>query len=262
MNIGPHDRPILPSKWVRNKVVKKTIPWLGKLAYCMLFGGFLMTDILWLRCFLTGGYVALTMFHLFQLRPLHIPLIGSFFFVCVNAGMGMWVFHERYMLLDEEEAVLYNSFFKGTMSIQAFKRIVATGEIVHAGGPLELLHEGEIILVTEPEELIRPGDAVDLVLVLEGEAELQLPDGSLALVGPGSLLGEVSFLSSGRSSSFARCVPGAKYLVWKREPLKNLEKAEPDVAKSLELFIGADLMRKLRGGKWTLAQRSDKFCPE
>jgi len=196
----------------------------------------------------------LTFFHLFQLRPLHIPLIGSCLFVCVNAGMGMWVFHERYMLLDEEEEVLYNSFFKGTMSIQAFKRILATGEIVYAGGPLELLHEGEIILVTEPQELIRPGDAVDLVLVLEGEAELEMPDGSLALVGPGSLLGEVSFLSTGRSSSFARCVPGAKYLVWHREPLKELAAAEPHIAKSLELFIGADLMRKLRSGHWTLAQ--------
>merc|ERR1712129_480229 len=173
-----------------------------------------------------------------------------------NAGMGMFVVHERYMTLADEDAQIFDAHFKGTMPEKTFKTLLAHGEIVHAEGPQELLQEGEIIMVTEPQELIRRGDVADLVLVLEGEAELVMDDNSISHVGPGGLLGEVSFLGGVKASSVAMSVPGSRYLVWRHKDLKDLVAQQPDLARGLELFIGAELMRKLSGGTWVLAQAS------
>lgn len=228
-------RPVLPMTVVADARVRAALPWVGRLAYVMLGGGFLMTDIFWLRCLLTGGYSALTCFHIFQLRPLHIPLCGSFLFVCVNAGMAMRMLQEWYLTLDEEERDIYRDNFGSTMSTKDFKKLMARGEVA---------------LATEHAELIRAGEEADLVLVLEGRAEVVLSGGRSVFVEGHGLVGEASFVSGSPASATALAVPGSRYVVWRRGALKRLLAEEPALERSLELRIGQELIRKLACGMW------------
>lgn len=246
---APSDpRPVLPTAVVTDRRVRVVLPWVGRAAYMMLAGGFLMTDIFWLRCLLTGGYTGLTIYHTFQIRPLRIPLMGSFFFVCVNAAMALSVFSERNMVkeLSEEEADIYTSHFEATMSVKEFKLLMAHGKVVHATKVMELVHAGVV---------------ADLVLVLEGRAEVIIPDGELLSITRCGMVGEVSFVGGTVSSATALAVPGSTYIVWRRDELQGLLAREPAIAKCLELRIGQELMRKLQSGQWYEGQLTDGLWP-
>eukprot|EP00443_Scrippsiella_acuminata_P071839 CAMPEP_0115437154 /NCGR_PEP_ID=MMETSP0271-20121206/34586_1 /TAXON_ID=71861 /ORGANISM="Scrippsiella trochoidea, Strain CCMP3099" /LENGTH=218 /DNA_ID=CAMNT_0002862749 /DNA_START=175 /DNA_END=831 /DNA_ORIENTATION=+ len=202
----------------------------------MLAGGFLMTDIFWLRCLLTSGYITLTTYHLLQLRPLRIPLAGSLVFFVVNSGMALWIFKERFMTLDAEEASIYAEHFESTMSILDFKTLMSYGRIVSA---------------KDPTELMKVGQNADLILVLEGRAQVLLDEGKSFFIERQGLLGEVSFVNGGVASATAVAMPGCRYIVWSRECLNRELINEPSLQKGLELKIGRELMHKLANRSWT-----------
>eukprot|EP00928_Gymnodinium_smaydae_P071042 TRINITY_DN54726_c0_g1_i2.p1 TRINITY_DN54726_c0_g1~~TRINITY_DN54726_c0_g1_i2.p1 ORF type:complete len:247 (-),score=27.36 TRINITY_DN54726_c0_g1_i2:87-827(-) len=151
-------KPILPEHILNDERVKFMVPYLGKSSYVMLASGFLMTDILNLRILMACGYSSLTTFHIFQKTPLRIPLVGSFFFVLVNASMALKLCKDRYFMLDEDERNIYDTFFSTEMSQTDFK---------------ELLSHGALHTCTQRRQLVHAGVVSDLILILEGQAEVR-----------------------------------------------------------------------------------------
>jgi len=234
---------MLPMGVVADARVQGALPWIGRIAYMTLAGGFLMTDIFWLRCLLTTGYISLTGYHLFQLRPLRIPLAGSLVFFFVNSTMAMWIFRERFMTLDAEEAEIYAEHFESTISIPDFKTLMSHGNVLRA---------------KDRRELVQAGQVADLFLILEGRAEVILENGETFFIEKQGLLGEVSFVNGGVASATAVATPGCRYIVWPRQRLNRELLTEPSLQKGLELKIGRELMRKLASRAWT----PDNLCRE
>lgn len=226
--------------------VKSALPFLGNTAYVMLGMGFVMTDVLWLRLVLAGGYLVLVSFHALQLRPLRIPLFGSLFFVFVNLNFGAKVFMQRYVRLDEVQEPIYRAHFEGDgMTRHEFRTII---------------HAGEVRLATERTDLVRVGEPHhSLVLILDGEVEVTIGKEMVVKVRSPSMIGEIAFLSPGvAASATAAVLPGCRYVIWDTEVLYKALDNEPSTKHALEIKIGRmialDLGRKLAGTSQMLAE--------
>lgn len=227
-------KPILPDHILSDKRVKAVVPLLGKGSYVMLAGGFLMTDFLYLRILLTGGYAALTCFHIFQKHPLRIPLAGSFFFICVNAGMALLLCKERYWMLSEEEKRIYDENFALEMSQSDFKEFVS---------------HGSMNTDTQRSLIVRAGEVADLIFVLDGCAEVMAESGVIKVEKAG-LIGEISFLNGGKAAANVYALPGCRYMHWERNSLLGVLERSPSLRNGVELKIARDLIDKLKRKSW------------
>jgi len=230
---------VLPQRVVDDPRVKAALPYVGHAAYVILSGGFIMTDIVWLRMLLTGGYGALVCYHALQPRPLRIPLMGSLFFVGANAYMGAKAIREKLFLLTKEENAIYEAHFASVMSTSDFKFLMEHAEmtVVEAGDSAHTLAEN--------------GKVADLILILEGSAEVHVDKDAKVLVDKSGLIGEVSFLNGGGAAATATALPGCRYIRWDRERLMGELGKRPSTKNGLELKIGRELTRKLANKSWT-----------
>mmetsp|Transcript_31143 Transcript_31143/g.72515 ORF Transcript_31143/g.72515 Transcript_31143/m.72515 type:complete len:322 (+) Transcript_31143:118-1083(+) len=241
LNTLHFNSPLLPRRVVDDPRVKAALPHLGQAAYVVLSSGFIMTDIIWLRMLLTGGYSGLVCYHALQPRPLRIPLIGSLFFAVANAYMGAKALQQKYLLGDcmtTEETVIYEEHFASAMSALDFKRLMEHCEVMTVA-------EGEAAHM-----LVESGSVSDLILILEGSAEVYIDKETKALVHKAGLIGEVSFLKGGPAASTVRAKPGCRYLRWDRERLTSAMGKRPSLQNGLELKIGRELTKKLASGTW------------
>lgn len=154
------------------------------------------------------------------------------------------------MMLNDEESNIYRVHFQSAgMSVPDFKMLMAHGIVSRA---------------TERVELICDGEAADLVLILDGQAEVVVgnaaggshgtPTASTqcehVLLNKASLIGEVSFLTGGQASAKVFALPGCQFIVWKKDELHRVMDRKPTLQNSLELKIGRELTRKLRQKIW------------
>merc|ERR1712187_1074693 len=109
-----------------------------------------------------GGYSSLLCYHGFQLRPLRIPLMGSALFVLVNAIKAGQILRERFVSLTDEEAHIYKNHFEDSMSVFDFKKFMSHGKVITAECRQQLVHKGE---------------PADLVLIIDGSAEVSVGEG-------------------------------------------------------------------------------------
>lgn len=101
------------------------LPAVGNGAYIALMSGFLMTDMLYLRCMLVGGYTGLVIFHALHLHPLKIPLRWSAVFVLVNAGAALLLAYDQYCpFLSIEEQHIYEQHFQTTLTKGQFYTLI------------------------------------------------------------------------------------------------------------------------------------------
>ena len=123
--------------------------------------------------------------------------------------------------------------------------------------PLQRLVDlGEIGDLAPGEVLIREGDQADaLYVVLDGELEVTKRTGSteipLALVGPGSLQGELAALEGGRRLASVRATGVAEVLRIPVDAIRELLAAGPDVA----LAVIRTAVGRLRAMESTLRER-------
>jgi len=191
--------------------------------------------VLLLRCLLAAGYTGLTSYHLLQVRPLRIPLVGSWIFLWVNAGMAMLMVRDRYFLLGEDDAKVYSEHFEATMSVADFKTLMA---------------QGETRVAAEQEVIVKRGEVADLAIILEGSAEVRFDRGRTTTIGVGGMAGEIGFVSGSPASATVTMAPGSRYVIWPREGLRRALAEEPALEKGLQLVIGRELMRKLAADVW------------
>ena len=119
-----------------------------------------------------------------------------------------------------------------------------------------LVELGEIVDLAPAEVLIREGDQADaLYVVLDGELEVTKRSGTseipLALVGPGSLQGEIAALEGGRRLASVRANGAAEVLRIPVGAIRELLAAGPDVA----LAVIRTAVARLRAMESTLRER-------
>jgi signal transduction histidine kinase len=124
-------------------------------------------------------------------------------------------------------------------------------------GPLQrLVERGEVVDLQPGEVLIREGDEADaLFVVLDGELEVARQSGDsripLAVVGPGSLQGEIAALEGGRRLATVSATRVAEVLRIPVEALRELLATGPDVS----LSVVRTAVARLRAMEATLRER-------
>jgi signal transduction histidine kinase len=121
---------------------------------------------------------------------------------------------------------------------------------------LRLADLGQIVDLAPGELLIREGDVADaLYVVLDGELEVTKRAGAteipVALVGPGSLQGEIAALEGGRRLASVRAVGAAEVVRIPIETIRELLAAGPDLA----LAIIGTAVGRLRSMESLLRER-------
>jgi signal transduction histidine kinase len=120
----------------------------------------------------------------------------------------------------------------------------------------DLVARGEIVDLEPGETLIRQGDEADaLFVVLDGELEVTRQSGDsripLAVVGPGSLQGEIAALEGGRRLATVTATRNAEVLRIPVHALRELLATGPDVA----LAVVRTAVLRLREMESTLRER-------
>mmetsp|Transcript_93730 Transcript_93730/g.180872 ORF Transcript_93730/g.180872 Transcript_93730/m.180872 type:complete len:424 (+) Transcript_93730:49-1320(+) len=224
--------PVLPLNLVQKPAIQRPLPILGQMAYVMLSAGFMMTDILVLRTTLAFGYMLLTGYHIFQLRPLRVPLVGSFVFVLVNLYFGFCIYLDRQVHLTEEEHDIYDRHFASVMQDHEFEK---------------LLRAGEHVQLSERSRLVASGDVhKKLFFILKGTATASFSDESHLRLQAGTFIGEGAFISGNapKSRSSVDAAAGCLYLCWDLDRLSSLATACPAVQRALFVKVGSQLANK------------------
>ncbi|HIJ80380.1 MAG TPA: cyclic nucleotide-binding domain-containing protein [Desulfuromonadales bacterium] len=109
----------------------------------------------------------------------------------------------------------------------------------------------ERILIAQ-EELFREGDAGDsLWIVQSGRVDVFKNikadmDRSLALLGPGDVIGEMSFIDQSRRSAGARTTEPGEFLVLTRQAFDSLQKEHPSIAAGFYRNLASILATRVR----------------
>lgn len=225
---------ILPLYIVDHPGTKAALPLLGNLAYFALASGFMMTDILALRCLLMFGYSGLVGFHMLHPRPLRIPLRWSAFFVAVNVGMTVQLVLERWPVgMSEDDAHLHATYFSDKFSPAQFKWLMDLGE-------RRTLTRGSR-LTTEREV------CGTLYFVEAGDASLCVEGDRVASIHAGGFVNDVAFQQGAGSKSYGTCEASGEMRVisWDMAQLREALDANPALSEHVKSVLVRSLVEQL-----------------
>jgi CRP/FNR family cyclic AMP-dependent transcriptional regulator len=116
-----------------------------------------------------------------------------------------------------------------------------------------LLSDAEILEVKDGEVVIRKGDASsDLYFLVKGRLEVSVPQSNsismspLISIGPGSVVGELTFLDERDRSASVWSSGASSLLRLRRSAFFDFQKAHPELACDLLMAIGRILAGRLR----------------
>jgi len=234
--------PVLPFTFIERPWVQWLKPHLGSGAYVVLAGGFMFSDVLWMRLVLTGGYLALGSYHAIQHRPLYIPLLGSLIFAIINLWKAEAVYKDRHVVLSDDEQLIY-SVFQGALSPGEFRKLYCIGQAV-------TMHE--------PKVIVQKGQPADLILVREGTATVHL--GSFKVeVHKDQLIGVASWLTNAATATVT-AVPGSTYIIWRKADLQRLVDQAPHMETALAQVFLQHLSSKVKACNSQLVRRAERVA--
>ena len=235
VRVHTYGKSFMPAYIVEHAWVKAALPYLGHSAYFALASGFLMTDILTLRCLLVGGYTGLVAFHSFHPRPLRIPLRWSAFFVAVNVYMVYDLLSERYPTgLTDEDQKLHREFYADKMSPRQFVWLLNLGE-------RRTLKKGDR-LTTEREECTL------LYFVESGGANLWLHGEHVATISRGGFVNDVAFQQGAGSAAYGTVMASSDELhviIWEMGKLRDALDGMPAMATCFNHVLVRSLVEQL-----------------
>ncbi|MCA9693482.1 MAG: cyclic nucleotide-binding domain-containing protein [Myxococcales bacterium] len=203
------------------------------LANLLFLGSYLVRDILWLRVFSVVAMVALCPYY--YSSGLLQPIGWSALFIGINFVQIYRLFRERRpVALDARSQRLHRLAFSA-LTPRAFHKLATAGRWSD---------------VAAGERLIACGQQLDaLRVIVSGEVAVQIDGATVAVLGDGRLVGEMSFLTGGAPSADVVAVTATSVLGWQRDELQRFLADNPEIRAGLQLVIGTDLACKLRGDR-------------
>lgn len=199
-------------------------------ANVLFLGSYLVRDILWLR--------ALTIVAIGTLIPYYIandlwpPVVWNGVFIAINLYQIYALFMARRPCqLDARQQRLYQRVFR-TLEPRQFLALekLGTWRSVAAG-----------------EQLVAAHAVLDRLHVIDqGAMEVRAGDKVVARLGPGSFIGEMSFLTGEPTSASVRATGASEILCWPREVLETFLTDHPQTRAAMQLILGTDMAAKLR----------------
>ena len=212
------------------------LPVVGHGAYLAIASGFLMTDMLYLRCLLVGGYTGLVAFHSMHQKPLRIPLSWSAVFVLVNAGAGCVLAYDQYCpLLSEDQEELYREHFQTTLSRGQFYSLMQMASF----------HEVPDNKILTLENQVCP----NIYFVLKGRAKVYHRKAFAAYIDEGGFVNDVAFSQGGQNNTGAYgtviTVGDCSIIMWNQAELRQYMRSRPDMDRNMKYTLSKHLMKSL-----------------
>lgn len=195
--------------------------------------GFLIRDQLILRLFVFSGTVLYALYYYFAPDvPLWQALGWSVVLGSANLSMILRIAIERTTFsMSAQDRHLYQTF-----------RSLSPGEF------RRLLRVCTWVRVSDPMVLTRIEQQNDrLFCLLEGEADVRKGTAHFTL-GPGSFVGEVSFLLGTPATATVTARAGALIAIWRHDDLMRIERRHPAIRIGLREILNVDLAAKVKEG--------------
>ena len=98
----------------------------------------------------------------------------------------------------------------------------------------------------DKEKLITAGDTqADLMLVLNGTADVIRDGKNIATLERGQFIAEISYITGKPASADVIASEGLTYYVWDRKSLEELRKSKPPLMNKLDRILTLDMAGKL-----------------
>ncbi len=189
---------------------------------------YLLGNILWLRILL----VVAALFYIFSGVSLGITsMVGwNTAYLLINAYHVVLLLLEKSTInLPDNTKDIYQRIFS-SMSTREFKKLITVNPMNAA----------------KNDTLIVQGETTDkLFIIIKGEVQVSRSGQLIAVLVPGDLIGEMSFMSSEPASANAVATDHVQYTFWSHEDLEKLKHKNCAVYNKFISIIGRDLVRKL-----------------
>lgn len=147
------------------------------------------------------------------------------------------LYHITLLLLDKttinlpaETRDIYHQVF-ASLSTREYKKLIWTN-------PFGAINDKPIIREAEKTN--------QLFLILKGQVNIVKSERTIASLGPGDLIGDMSFISKENATASAIALGKVEYAYWTHDDLEKLKIKNSDTYNKFLAIIGRDLVRKLK----------------
>jgi hypothetical protein len=206
--------------------------WVGNLCYLLLALSYAVSNIYWLRALAVAALAIETIYFFFGAdRPLWVGIGWNVVFIGTNAiQLGLLLRERLRVRLDEQERLLHRGLFSELSPVD-FSRLLKAGEWHDVG-------EGTILAQEN-----RP--VADVSVLIAGAAKVEVDGKLVALLRPGALIGEMSFLTRSNASADVITATPSRLFSIAKPKLEVLFQNNAAIQTAIHRLMGQDLVRKL-----------------
>lgn len=192
---------------------------------------YLVRDILWLRVLIVIAICFVAPYYYFQPVPLMAPVYWNLVFAGINiVQIGILLVERRPVKLTDAEQKIYQQVFRRLTQREAYK----------------LLRLAKWNTAQDGETLVQQGSQLDnLMLINRGNVTVQVQGREVARLGEGHFVGEMSYITGGKTSATVTANGELEYVTWSTRALETYLSRHPDLRIALNAIIGVDLAGKL-----------------
>lgn len=187
-------------------------------------------DVLWLRILAVAAMLLLLPYY--YMFNMYGCIYWQLVFMAINLFWIIMILMERRPpAMTADQRSLYNTVFEGCCSAKDMLRLLNHAEWKDATLGTKLIEKD-----TNPDQLL---------LIHTGAATVEVDGKEVAQLGSGDLVGEMSFLTQGKTVADVISKGPIKYLSWQREKLEKLFHSKIELKSAIHEVIGRDLVQKL-----------------
>ena len=200
------------------------------LGYALTFIALAIREVLWLRITLTAAQISLFTYHYFYANNTSAAFWTAIFVVVNTFNIIKIILDRRPKLIPDEIRDIYEGIFNN-LSTREFLYFWNMGTIKSVTNDF-LIHSGE--------------HQNNLLLVLSGNANVEVNGDAIANLNRGAFIAEISFLSGEPASADVRATDELIFISWRSERLKNMQHENPAFWMKLQQALSEDLIKKVK----------------
>ncbi|MBP8809634.1 MAG: cyclic nucleotide-binding domain-containing protein [Kofleriaceae bacterium] len=205
--------------------------WLMHVANGLYLASYAVRDILWLRVITCIANLALLAMFALAPAPPTDAIAWQAVFLLINLTRLVQLVHERRPVRLDADGLRLARLFPSLRPREVARLQEAAEVIGHAAGT-RVIAEGQPL--------------AHLAVILDGAARVEVAGATVAEVGRGAFLGELSYLCGRPPRADVIAVDELRLARWPSAALRALAAANPEVHAALQGGLGTDLAEKLR----------------
>ena len=200
------------------------------LGYALTFIALAIREVLWLRITLTAAQISLFTYHYFYANNTSAAFWTAIFVVVNTFNIIKILLDRRPKLIPDEIRDIYEGIFNN----------LTTREFLY------FWNMGTIKSVTNDFLILSGEHQNNLLLVLSGNANVEVNGEAIANLERGAFIAEISFLSGEPASADVRATNELIFISWRSERLKNMQHENPAFWMKLQQALSEDLIKKVK----------------